>query len=224
MLPDKQLYLRPTYFVDSDHEAIINYARQHSSPEQSDIENAVQLYNAIRDDFKYDPYRLDFRPQGLKASDMLTRDYGHCVSKAILLAAAARTVNIPSRLAFFNVKNHIATERIESFLKTNELVFHGCTELFLEGRWVKATPAFNAALCVRLNVETLDFNGREDSIFQQYDKSGKVFMHYTHEYGSFHDLPYDLMMSQLRKHYGFLLTDETLAKTGLMIDLTKLVN
>ncbi len=224
MLPDKQLYLNATYFVDSDNAEVVEYANKHTAGLQSEREKAIGLYLAIRDGFKYDPYRLDFRPQGLKASDVLRRDYGHCVSKAVLLAATARVVGIPSRLAFFNVKNHIATERLEQFLKTNELVFHGCTELYLEGRWVKATPAFNAALCQKLNVATLEFDGQEDSVFQQFDKSGNVFMHYTHEYGSFHDLPYDLMMRQFRSHYGFLLSDELLAKTGLNLDLNKIVN
>lgn len=217
-------YLRPTYFLDSDNPDVVEYAHKHTRPGATPEENAVRLYYAVRDDFTYNPYKLDLRPSGLQASDILARDYGHCVSKALLLAAAARVVGIPTRLAFFNVKNHIATEKIESFLKTNVLVFHGCTELWLSGRWLKATPAFNEALCRKLNVATLEFNGKEDSVFQQFDESGNVFMDYVYDYGSFHDLPYDLMMSELQKHYGFLLSDELLAKTGLNIDLNSLVN
>ncbi len=224
MITDINLYLTPTYFLDSDHAGVIDYAKRHSSPEASAKENVVRLYNAVRDDFTYNPYKLDLRSEGLKASDILSRDYGHCVSKASLLAACARVIGVPSRLAFFNVKNHIATEKIESFLKTNVLVFHGCTELWLEGRWVKATPAFNTALCRKLNVETLDFDGENDSVFQQYDRTGKVFMDYVHEYGSFHELPYDLMIGQLRKHYRSILSDEMLAKAGMVLDLNLLAH
>ncbi|MCS6808511.1 MAG: transglutaminase family protein [Bacteroidota bacterium] len=223
MLPDTALYLQPTYFLDCNHEDIVAYAHRYTSPDNAPIENAIALYRQIRDEFLYNPYILDFRPQGLKASDMLKRNYGHCVNKAVLLAATARVVGIPSRLAFFNVKNHIVTEKIERFLQTNVLVFHGCTELWLEGRWVKATPAFNADLCRKLNVAVLEFDGTEDSIFQQYDRAGNVFMEYVHEYGSFHDLPYDLMISQFRKHYGFLLSEKVLQSMGLVIDLNVLM-
>ncbi|MBD1210870.1 MAG: transglutaminase family protein [Ignavibacteria bacterium] len=215
-------YLRPTYFLDSDNPAVVEYAHKHSQHDASPEENAVSLYYAVRDDFMYNPYKIDLRPTGLKASDLLNRNYGYCVEKAVLLAAVARVVGIPTRLSFFNVRNHIATEKVERVLQTDLLVFHGCTELWLSGRWVKATPAFNAALCRKLNVPTLEFDGKEDSIFQQFDYSGNVFMDYVHEYGAFHDLPYDLFFGELRKHYSSVINDEQLAKSGLMIDLNAL--
>lgn len=215
-------YLRPTYFLDSDNPAVVEYAYKHSRHDASPEENAVSLYYAVRDDFMYNPYKIDLRPTGLKASDLLNRNYGYCVEKAVLLAAVARVVGIPTRLSFFNVRNHIATEKVERVLQTDLLVFHGCTELWLSGRWVKATPAFNAALCRKLNVPTLEFDGKEDSIFQQFDHSGNVFMDYVHEYGAFHDLPYDLFFGELRKHYSSVINDEQLAKSGLMIDLNAL--
>jgi transglutaminase-like putative cysteine protease len=143
--------------------------------------------------------------EGLKASNLLTRNHGYCVEKAILYAAVLRYVNIPSRLFFGNVRNHIATERLEAILKSNVLVFHGCTEVFLNEKWVKATPAFNLSLCQKLNVEALEFDGTENSLFQQYDKNGNLFMEYLHEYGSFDDLPFDLYLSELKKHYSHLL-------------------
>lgn len=215
-------YLRPTYFLDSDNPAVVEYAHKHSRHDASPEENAVSLYYAVRDDFMYNPYKIDLRPTGLKASDLLNRNYGYCVEKAVLLAAVARVVGIPTRLSFFNVRNHIATEKVERVLQTDLLVFHGCTELWLSGRWVKATPAFNVALCRKLNVPTLEFDGKEDSIFQQFDHSGNVFMDYVHEYGAFHDLPYDLFFGELRKHYSSVINDEQLAKSGLMIDLNAL--
>lgn len=215
-------YLRPTYFLDSDNPTVIEYAHKHSQRDASPEENAMRLYYAVRDDFMYNPYKIDLRPTGLKASDLLNRNYGYCVEKAVLLAAVARVVGIPTRLSFFNVRNHIATEKVERVLQTDLLVFHGCTELWLSGRWVKATPAFNAALCTKLNVPTLEFDGKEDSIFQQFDHAGNVFMDYVHEYGAFHDLPYDLFLGELRRHYSAVITDEHLVKSGWMIDLNAL--
>ena len=132
---------------------------------------------------------------------MLRRDYGYCVEKANLLGACARALGIPARLGFANVRNHIGTARLEKMLRTDVLVFHGYVELYLEEHWVKATPAFNAALCRRLGVAPLAFDGRHDSLFQQYDSSGGKFMEYLHDYGTFPDVPRELFIDELKKHY-----------------------
>ena len=36
--------------------------------------------------------------------------------------------------------------------------------LYLEGKWVKATPAFNIEMCTRFGVKPLEFNGVDDSL------------------------------------------------------------
>lgn len=197
-------YLRPAEFVNSDSEAVKAFAVKAIKGATDPVEQATNLYYAVRDSFNYNPYEIDLRKEGLKASALLKRDYGYCVEKANLLAASARVVGIPSRLGFAKVRNHIATEKLEERLRTNVLVFHGFTELFLEGKWVKATPAFNKTLCDKLNVASLEFNGREDSIFQPYNKEGGEFMEYLHDYGTFDDVPRDLFISELKAHYPHL--------------------
>ncbi len=110
---------------------------------------------------------------------MVGRPYergGHCIDKALLLAACARVLGIPSRLHFANVRNHIGTAKLEAMLGTDLLVFHGYTELFLEGRWVAATPAFNKELCAHLKVPPLEWDGRTDAIFQAYS-AGRSPLH-----------------------------------------------
>jgi hypothetical protein len=209
-------YLKPTEFLDSDNEAVRSFASAHTAGAVSETEVAVRLYYAVRDGFQYDPYVLDLRREGLKASTLLTKTRGYCVEKAILLAAAARAVDIPSRLSFYIVRNHIATERLEKLLKTNYLVFHGVTEFFLGGEWRKATPAFNSQLCAFLNVEPLEFDGTRDSIFQEFDHTGGRFMEYIHEYGVFADMPYELYLSELGKHYSHVF-DEGGYKAGDLV-------
>lgn len=194
-------YLNATQFIDSNAESIREFAIEKTAGIQGDLEKAVALYYAVRDGFSYNPYILDLRPERMRASSLLTRKDGNCVEKSIILAASARAVNIPSRLSFYIVTNHIATERIERILGTRNLVFHGAAEMFLEGKWVKSTPAFNKGLCDFLGVEALEFNGLEDSMFQQYDKSGNVFMEYLHEYGAYPDLPYEKMLGEFVSHY-----------------------
>lgn len=193
-------YLSPTTFLDFDTPSVRRFAELNSQGAES-IEKAVKLYLAVRDGFTYNPYQLDLRPEGLRASSLLTRRSGYCIEKAILLAASARAIGIPSRLSFYIVRNHIATEKLERILGKDYLVFHGAAELYLEGKWLKTTPAFNSTLCTRLGVEPLEFNGTEDCIFQEYDRQGNVFMTYLHDYGAFPDMPYELYIRELQSHY-----------------------
>ncbi|MBN4061962.1 transglutaminase family protein [Bacteroidales bacterium AH-315-I05] len=201
---DFEQYLQPATYTDSDHPSVVEYAETTTSGIKDKNEKAVALYYKIRDGYKYDPYRVDLNEQAMKASDLLTRDHGYCIEKANLLAATCRVVGIPSRLHFANVRNHIGTEKLEKGLKTNVLVFHGYTEMYLNGKWVKATPAFNKSLCEMLHVEPLEFDGKNDSIFQEYDKKGAHFMEYLHDYGHFDDVPRELFIQELKKHYPHL--------------------
>lgn len=212
-------YLKPTEFLDFDKPEVREFAERNSDKNKTATENAVSLYYAVRDGFTYNPYTLDLRRTGLRASNLVLRKSGYCIEKAILLAASARFVGVPSRLSFYNVKNHIATERIEKILGTNVLVFHGAAELFLGGRWLKTTPAFDRRLCERLNVAPLEFDGTSDSIFQQFDETGAVFMDYLHEYGDFADFPYELALSEMRKNYPHIFRSEKYTKVPLVYEL-----
>ncbi len=212
-------YLKPTEFLDFDNSDVREFAGRNSDENKTAKENAVSLYYAVRDGFTYNPYALDLRREGLKASNLVGRKSGYCIEKAILLAASARSVGIPSRLSFYNVKNHIATERIEKILGTNVLVFHGAAELFLDGKWLKTTPAFNRRLCEKLNVAPLEFDGAADSIFQQFDESGAVFMDYLFDYGDFADFPYELALSEMRRHYPHIFGSEKYTREPLVYEL-----
>lgn len=224
MLHSEQ-YMQPTFFLDADHPDITRYAEKHTNGVNDEHEKARRLYYAVRDDFWYSPYLLDFRPNGLKSSSFLNREpkSGHCLNKAMLLATTARAVGIPSRLSFYHVRNHLATERLEQLIGTNLLVFHTAAELLLGNRWVKATPAFNKALCTKLGVAPLEFDGVQDSIFQQYDGRGNRFMEYEYSYGDFPDLPFELMVQELKKYYGHIVTDEQLERHNYVLDLETLL-
>ncbi|MEJ7849606.1 MAG: transglutaminase-like domain-containing protein [Pyrinomonadaceae bacterium] len=211
-------YLRPTEFLDFDDETVHRFAAANTVGSVTDTEKAVALYYAIRDGFQYDPYILDLRKVGLRASKLLTRTRGYCIEKAVLLAACVRAVGIPSRLSFYIVRNHIATGRLEKILKTDYLVFHGAAEIYLEDKWLKTTPAFDKRLCDFLGVEPLEFDGTADSIFQEFDKSGNAFMEYVHDYGDFNDLPYEQYLNELKSHYPHIFENGEYMKDNLIYD------
>ncbi len=200
---DLAIYLTQAYYIDSDSPDVIAFAKKNTEGATTDIEKAVKLYYAVRDGFLYDPYHVDLRAEAMKGSATLKRGSGYCGEKATLLAAAARVVGIPSRLGFANVKNHLSAQKLLDLLRSDVFVFHGFTELFINGKWVKATPAFNKSLCDKFGVAPLEFDGINDSIFHEFE-GGKKFMEYLHDFGSFADVPRDLFIKSLQENYPHL--------------------
>lgn len=198
---DFQLYLHPTPFIDSDSPEVISFARSTVDRTRTDIERGVKLYYVVRDMIRYSPYEIGFDAERYKASWVLRKKIGFCIQKAILLAAAARVVGIPSRLGFADVRNHLATDRLKKLMRTDEFLFHGYTELYLSGKWVKATPAFNLTLCQRFGVKSLEFDGRNDSIFHPFDQTGNKHMEYICDHGQFADFPLEKMIRAFEGGY-----------------------
>ena len=79
-----QPYLAAGAFVDSDHPAVVAYARREAGDATTPREIAVRLYYAVRDGIRYDPYRIDLTPAGMTASSTLANGYGFCITKAAL--------------------------------------------------------------------------------------------------------------------------------------------
>lgn len=218
-------YLQTGKYIDSSHPEVIAFAQKYKGDSDDSIQQAVSLYYAVRDKFMYNPFHVDLSDEGLKASDVLKRGSGYCVEKANLLAACARVVGIPSRIGLADVKNHIGSERLKKLLRSDVFACHGFTELFLNEKWVKATPAFNRSLCEKMGVEPLPFNGLEDSIFQEFDEheaGERKFMEYLFDHGTFADIPKEYMKEVLMKHYPHFFEEgaqEKLAQDNIFYNL-----
>lgn len=197
---DRSATLDPTEFIDSTHPAVQQFAAQHGVGD-TDAKRAVALYYAVRDGFRYDPYRIDLSVAGLCASSVLDKGYGWCVSKSVLLAAACRALGIPARLGYADVRNHLSTERLRKSLKTDVFFFHGYTDIWLDGAWRKATPAFNIELCDKFGLHPLEFDGQSDSIYHPFDKSGHRHMEYLNFRGAFDDVPLAEMQATFEREY-----------------------
>lgn len=199
--------LAATALIDSDHPEVIAFARQHAVG--ADVrERAVSLFLAVRDGFRYDPYRINLSPQHMRASSVLSNGYGWCVPKAALLAAACRAAGIPARVGYADVRNHLSTERLRQTMQTDVYIWHGYTDIALDGRWVKATPAFNIQLCERFGLLPLDFDGRADSIYHPFDRAGNQHMEYVRQRGAFDDMPLDQIVADFAITYPGMATSE----------------
>lgn len=201
---DLAKYLVSTEFLDYDHERVVNFVTTHVDKTLSIQEQVISLYLAVRDKIRYNPYVADLSPPALKASSVVSHGEGFCVNKAVLLSAGARYLGIPSRLGFADVQNHLSTERILNVLKSDIFAFHGFSDIYMNEKWVKATPAFSKVICRAFGVAPLEFDCEHDSVFQEYTGKGQKFMQYLHYYGVFDDLPYEMMAESYKKHYPHL--------------------
>jgi transglutaminase-like putative cysteine protease len=196
------IYLEPTAIIDSNHPNIRNYAKEVVGTSSDPVERAVKLYLAVRDGIRYDPYSPFHLPEHYRASLVLKRGRSFCVPKVSLLCALGRASGIPSRVGFATVKNHLATKQLIDFLGSNVFVYHGFVDFYLEGKWVKATPAFNRELCEKHKVEPLEFNGREDSLFHPYNQENKKYMEYVEYHGTYSDIPVETIVAAWNEAYG----------------------
>ena len=202
---DPSAYLAPGRYVDSDHSAVIAFAHRVADPAMAPREIAVKLYYAVRDEFLYDPYCFDTTVEGLKGSRVIEAGRGFCVPKAALLAAAARVLGVPARLGYADVRNHLSSKRLQDMMGTDLFVFHGYTELWVDGQWLKATPAFNLSLCEKFGLLPLEFDGVHDSLYHAFDRAGRQHMEYVNQRGSFDDLPLAQITATFEQIYPGLL-------------------
>jgi hypothetical protein len=193
-----------TDFIDSDNREIVRFANEAIGSELNQTQKAIKLYYAVRDSIRYDPYRIQLTPTGLRASATLAQGYGYCVSKAVLLTATGRAVGIPSRIGFSDVKNHLSSEKLKQVMQSDVFAWHGYTEFYLENKWVKATPAFNQQLCDKAGIKPLEFDGFNDSIFHEFDQAGNKHMEYLNEHGHFDDVPFQVIVEAYKEHYPLL--------------------
>jgi transglutaminase-like putative cysteine protease len=204
----RRLYLDPADYVDSEHPDVQRYAHAVLAGKDDPRDKVHAIYHAVRDDIRYDPY-VDYRdPETFRASTVLTARRGYCVGKASLFAALCRIAKIPARLGFADVKNHLATPKLIEAMGTDLFAWHGYSEVYFDGEWLKVTPTFNASLCEKLGVEPLDFDGRTDALLHPFDAAGRTFMAYVEDHGSFHDVPVKFLMREMARLYPGMMHDK----------------
>lgn len=201
---DFDSYLAPTPAINHNHPEVTGFIRSRTTPGMDHRAAATALFYAVRDQIRYTPYTIDLSLNGMQASTTLQQGQSWCIPKAVLLTACCRSLGIPARLGFADVLNHLSTPRLRERMQTDVFYWHGFTEIYLQGRWLKATPAFNRELCQKVGLPPLDFDGTADAIFQPFDQQGNEFMEYIRDRGTFADLPLDAIRTTFLEHYSRL--------------------
>lgn len=196
-------FLAVTRFLDHDHPSVLAFAAAAVNDINDQTAAACAIFTAVRDQLWYDPYSLSADPDAYRASRIAESDKGWCVPKAVLLTAACRAAGIPARLGFADVRNHLQTDALRERMGGSDLfVYHGYTEMLLNGRWVKATPAFNRELCERFGVPPIEFDGVHDALMHPYSGDGSRYMQYVNDHGWYPDLPLEEIFEALHAEYG----------------------
>jgi transglutaminase-like putative cysteine protease len=203
-------FLESNYYFDYADPAVQAYRQKVLGDESDSLslkERLKKLYLAVRDDFKYNPYQFNFDKEHYKASICVTAKESYCIPKAVLLGALCRAEGIPARLGLADVKNHISSPRLLKILQSDVFVMHGYTEIYLDGKWLKATPAFDAALCHKMGIEPLAFDAEHDSVFQEYNLDGRKHMEYLKDHGTFAEVPVEKIHQEVARAYPHLMTE-----------------
>lgn len=196
-------FLETSEFLDWEHDAVQSFTWSAVGNALDSVEVAQRIFVAVRDQIWYDPYTVSEDPAHYKASHIALAPKAYCVPKAVLLTAAARAAGIPARVGFADVRNHLQTGTLRERMGGSDLfVYHGYSELLLNGRWVKATPAFNAELCARFGVEPIAFDGVHDALLHAHTADGTQHMEYLKDHGWYSDLPLAEILDAYRMSYG----------------------
>ena len=136
MKEDLALFLRPGQMVQSTDDAVVGFTRRAIGIETQAKEQVIRLYYAVRDQIRYDPYDIELSIEGLSARRNLETGIGWCISKAVLLAACCRSIGVPARLGYSDVRNHLSTQKLREKMGTDVFYWHGYTSIHLNGKWL----------------------------------------------------------------------------------------
>ena len=201
---EAERYVMPSHFVESDClevQGFVSSALRDLSPDASRREKAIRLFDAVRDDIRYDPYCFALDEDSYRASRIAGAEAAFCVPKAILLAACLRAVGIPAALGFADVRNHLNTPKLQELMDSDLFIYHGYVQLWLDGEPYKVTPAFNMELCERFGVKPLIFDGYHDALFHEFDEENHRHMEYVNDRGLFVDAPIKEFLAAFSETY-----------------------
>ena len=189
---DLDRYLRTTETVDFDTESVRKKAEEVTRGLETDREKAVALFYFVRDEIKHNPYAPSQYLEEHKASVILERGNGHCQHKSLLLVALSRAVGIPARLGYLDILDHLLSYKFRSMVGGgNLLIQHGYAELYIDGRWVHASTAYDLETCTKNGFVPVEFNGMDDAKDSRYNKQGKPHIEHVKDHGQYEDFPWD---------------------------------
>ena len=197
---DIDKFLVPTSYMDCDSPSVKKKALELVQGITAQRDRAIRIFYAVRDGIKYTIYGKRSLQEHFRASYVLSAGEGYCVQKAILLVALARAASIPARLRLAAIRSHLMPKELLEKRGTNFVAYHGYTDLYLEGSWVKATPTFDIVSCGNAGLRPVDFDGQHDALLPTTTLNGKPHIEYVEDRGFFEEVPFDAIMEASLLH------------------------
>ena len=192
--------LKCTELIDCDSQSIREKAQSLTREMQTEREKAVALYYFVRDGIKHNPYASTQTFEDLKASTTLEKGNGVCQHKATLLVALARASEIPARLGLVDVRDHMLSEKFRQMIGGGNLLpLHGYAELYLDGKWIHVSPAYDLKTCQKAGFVPVEFDGVNDAKDSAYNLEGKRHIEHVKYHGHFDDFPFGYIRKYTRE-------------------------
>jgi transglutaminase-like putative cysteine protease len=201
-VPPDRRFLDPTDIIDWDNQAVKAKSEELTQWKSSEIEKLSALFYFVKDQIRYNLFVPRDKAEHFKASLTLARGEGYCVQKAVLLVALARAIGTPAGLGFARIRNNLMPEKSLQKLGSNIMPFHGYSELFINGRWIKATPAWDIELNRKFRSFSNEFDGVNDVMLPSNNVDGNIHIEYLMDLGHESDVPLDRLWEALRQAYG----------------------
>jgi transglutaminase-like putative cysteine protease len=197
---DTENFLEPTSYIDCDAPSVKEKAQSIIQGITGQRDKAIKIFYAVRDGIKYTIYGKRILPEHFRASSILAAGEGYCVQKAILLVALARAASIPARLRLAAIRSHIVPKELLEKRGSNLFPYHGYTDLFIDGAWIKATPTFDKGSCKDGGLRPVEFDGQHDALLPSTTLDGRRHIEYVEDRGFFEDVPFDAIIKASLMH------------------------
>ena len=161
-------------------------ARALTAGATSPADAARRLFEHTRDRFRYS-YRIQVTgPDDLWSTAVRQRETAFCLQKAVYLTALARSVEIPTALAFQTIVDHTLPRRArEDFFPGGTMRGHTLVAFHIDGRWVRCDPTHDRATAETLDCDLVEFRPGADSFLPERSRSGRPIITVTEDHGLF---------------------------------------
>lgn len=203
MRPELESLTEATLVLDYDNPAVVSFVEDAGCYRAASVAGAVErLHDAVRDDIDYNVFNIPLH-RNLSASEVVAHRSGFCLHKSLLFVAGCRKLGVPAVLCSDVVTNHVADQAMLELVGGEEFL-HWYARIYLNGRWIRAAPIFNALLCRLYGIDVLRFNPHADAIRQP--ARGNSSMVYRGDERRYPDPDMDEILAAIRKLHPRMVT------------------
>jgi len=153
-------YLKGTGTIDLDSEVVRKTTKEVIGDSKMPKEAAIRIFSFVRDEIKY-----ALTPQLERASAVIERKTGYCVSKATAMVAMLRAANIPARYHFASLKKESVKGlmgKIGYWFMPNTITGHTWVAVYLNGKWRGAATTLDKELHQAMKKKRINIYEKED--------------------------------------------------------------